>query len=61
VATRRWLAFTATADIIVPGLRSVPPHPEVESVTVGRVGHNGMLLSGQVVDHIVSALAAYGL
>ena len=54
----RWLAFTATADMIVPGFRSVPPHPEVETVEVGGVGHNGMLLSRQVVGHIVSALAA---
>ena len=54
----RWLAFTAKADMIVPGLRSVPPHPEVETVAVGGVGHNGMLLSRQVVGHIVSALAA---
>src|SRR6185437_1374001 len=31
----RWLAFTATLDIIVPGVRSVPPHPQVETITVG--------------------------
>jgi len=54
----RWLAFTATLDIIVPGLRSVPPHPQVETITVGGVGHNGMLLSQQVVGHIVAALPA---
>jgi hypothetical protein len=54
----RWLAFTATLDIIVPGLRSVPPHPQVETITVGGVGHNGMLLSRQVVGHIVAALPA---
>jgi triacylglycerol lipase len=54
----RWLAFTATADMIVPGLRSVPPHPEVETVTVGGVGHNGMLLNRQVVGRIVAALPA---
>jgi triacylglycerol lipase len=54
----RWLAFTSRADIIVPGLRSVPAHPEVQTVTVRGVGHNGMLLSQQVVEHIVSALAA---
>jgi hypothetical protein len=56
----RWLAFTATFDMIVPGLRSVPPHPEVETVTVGGVGHLGMLLSRQVVCRIVAALAASG-
>ena len=54
----RWLAFTATLDMIVPGLRSVPPHPEVETVTVGGVGHLGMLLSRQVVGRIVAALPA---
>jgi triacylglycerol lipase len=54
----RWLAFTATLDIIVPGLRSVPPHPQVETITVGGVGHNGMLLNRQVVGHIVAALPA---
>ena len=54
----RWLAFTATADMIVPGFRSVPPHPEVETVTVGGVGHNGMLLNRQVVGRIVAALPA---
>ena len=54
----RWLAFTATLDMIVPGLRSVPPHSEVETVTVGGVGHLGMLLSQQVVGRIVAALAA---
>ena len=52
--------ITATFDMIVPGLRSVPPHPEVETVTVGGVGHLGMLLSQQVVSHIVAALAASG-
>jgi triacylglycerol lipase len=56
----RWLAFTATFDMIVPGLRSVPPHPEVETVTVGGVGHLGMLLSQQVVGRIIAALAASG-
>jgi triacylglycerol lipase len=56
----RWLAFTATFDMIVPGLRSAPPHPEVETVTVGGVGHLGMLLSQQVVSRIVAALASSG-
>ena len=54
----RWLAFTATLDMIVPGLRSVPPHAEVETVMVSGVGHLGMLLSRQVVGHIVAALPA---
>jgi triacylglycerol lipase len=56
----RWLAFTATLDMIVPGLRSVPGHAEVETVTVGGVGHLGMLLSQQVVGRIVAALPAQG-
>jgi triacylglycerol lipase len=54
----RWLAFTATLDMIVPGLRSVPGHAEVETVTVGGVGHLGMLLSRQVVGRIAAALPA---
>jgi hypothetical protein len=56
----RWLAFTATFDMIVPGPRSVPPHPGVETVTVGGVGHLGMLLSQQVVGRIVAVLAGSG-
>lgn len=54
----RWLAITATLDVIVPGRRSVPAHAEVETVTVGGVGHLGMLLSEQVVGRIVAALPA---
>jgi triacylglycerol lipase len=54
----RWLAFTATLDMIVPGMRSVPRHAEVETVTVGGVGHLGMLLSRRVVGRIVAALPA---
>ena len=54
----RWLAVTAALDIIVPGVRSVPPHAHAETVTVGGVGHLGMLLSDQVAGRIVAALAA---
>ena len=54
----RWLAFTATRDMIVPGLRSVPAHAAVEAVTVSGVGHLGMLLSRQVVSRIAAALPA---
>ena len=54
----RWLAITATLDMIVPGVRSVPAHAEVETVTIGGVGHLGMLLSPQVVGSIVAALPA---
>jgi triacylglycerol lipase len=56
----RWLAFTATLDLIVPGLRSVPAHADVETVMVGGVGHLGMLLSRQVVGRIAAALPASG-
>ncbi len=54
----RWLAFTATFDIIVPGVRSVPTDTRVETVTVGDVGHLGLLLSRQVVGQIAAALPA---
>jgi len=54
----RWLAFMGTLDVIVPGRRSVPAHGEVETVTVGGVGHVGMLLSPHVARRIVAALPA---
>jgi triacylglycerol lipase len=56
----RWLAFMATLDAIVPGRRSVPPHVDVETVTVGGIGHLGLLLSPQVVGRIVAVLSAPG-
>src|SRR4051794_890837 len=56
----RWVAFTATHDTIVPGRRSVPPHVNVETVTVGGVGHLGMLVSPQVVGRVVAALSTHG-
>lgn len=52
--------ITAKVDVIVPGLRSVPPHLEVETVMGGGVGHLGMLLSRYVVGRVVAALAAQG-
>jgi len=54
----RWLAFAATLDVVVPGLRSIPAHAEVEAITIRGVGHLGMLLSRQVVGRIVDALPA---
>ena len=57
----RWLSVTAALDIIVPGLRSVPSHAQVETITVNGVGHLGMLLSRQVVGCIAAALCEYGL
>jgi triacylglycerol lipase len=56
----RWLAFTATLDMIVPGPRSVPAYAHVETVKVGGVGHLGMLLSHQVAASIVAALPVHG-
>jgi triacylglycerol lipase len=55
----RWLAVTAALDFIVPGLRSVPSHPQVETITVDGVGHLGMLVSGQVIGCISAALSAH--
>jgi pimeloyl-ACP methyl ester carboxylesterase len=55
----RWLAVTAALDIVVPGLRSVPTHAEVETITFGDVGHLGLLVSGQVIGYIAAALSAH--
>jgi pimeloyl-ACP methyl ester carboxylesterase len=52
----RWLAVTATLDVVVPGVRSVPAHAEVETMKIDGVGHLGMLLSPRVVGSIVAAL-----
>lgn len=54
----RWLSVTAALDIVVPGLRSLPPHPQAEHVTVSGVGHLGMLVSRRVIGHITAALCA---
>ena len=54
----RWLAITATLDVVVPGVRSVPAHADVETMTIGGIGHLGMLLSPRVVGSIVAALTA---
>jgi len=56
----RWLSVTAGLDIVVPGLRSVPPHPRAEHVTVSGVGHLGMLLSRRVIGYITAALCPDG-
>lgn len=53
----RWLSVTAALDIIVPGLRSVPLHTQVETITVNDVGHLGMLESKQVIGCIAAALS----
>jgi triacylglycerol lipase len=55
----RWLSVTAALDIVVPGVRSVPPHAH-QTVTVSGVGHLGMLLSGRVIGCIASALCPDG-
>jgi triacylglycerol lipase len=54
----RWLAITATLDVVVPGVRSVPAHADVETMKIDGVGHLGMLLSPTVAGSIVAALAA---
>jgi triacylglycerol lipase len=54
----RWLSVTAALDIIVPGPRSQPPHPQVETVTVEGVGHLGMLLSQRVIALLAATLSA---
>jgi triacylglycerol lipase len=54
----RWLSVTAALDIIVPGLRSAPPHPQVETVTINGVGHLGMLLSQRVIALLATTLRA---
>jgi triacylglycerol lipase len=56
----RWLSVTASLDVVVPGLRSVPPHPQAETITVDGVGHLGMLLSRRVIGYIADALCADG-
>lgn len=56
----RWLSVAADLDVIVPGLRSVPFHPQVEAITVNGVGHLGMLLSRRVIGFITAALCADG-
>jgi triacylglycerol lipase len=56
----RWLSVTAALDIIVPGLRSVPSHAQVETITVNGVGHLGMLLSRRVIGCVTAALCADG-
>jgi triacylglycerol lipase len=53
----RWLAVTAALDIIVPGLRSVPSHAQVETITVDGVGHLGLLLSSRVIGCVTAALS----
>ena len=52
----RWLSVTAALDIIVPGLRSIPSHTQVETITFDGVGHLGMPLSRQVIGCITAAL-----
>ena len=54
----RWLSVTAALDVVVPGLRSVPFHPQVETITIDGIGHIGMLLSQRVLECIAAALCA---
>ena len=52
----RWLSLTAALDIIVPGVRAVPSHPQAETITFEGVGHLGMLVSRQVIGCIAAVL-----
>jgi triacylglycerol lipase len=52
----RWLSLAAALDIIVPGMRAVPSHAQVETVTFDGVGHLGMLVSPQVIGCIAAEL-----
>src|SRR6476660_1786585 len=54
----RWLSGTASLDMIVPGLRSLPSHAQVETIMFDGVGHLGLLLSRQVIGCIAAALCA---
>jgi hypothetical protein len=49
---------TAALDIIVPGMRSVPSHAQVETIMFDGVGHLGLLLSRRVIGCIAAALCA---
>lgn len=55
----RWVAFTASLDMIAPGLRAVPPHAGTHTITVEGVGHMGLLTNPKVIDGIVAALTPY--
>jgi triacylglycerol lipase len=57
----RWLAITATSDLVVPGRRSLPAQAAVQILRVEGVGHIGLLQHPQVVTSIVDALPAYEL
>ena len=54
----RWLSLTAALDIVVPGMRAVPSHAQVETIMFDGVGHLGLLLSRQVIGCIAAALCA---
>jgi len=56
----RWVSMTAALDIIVPGLRSVPSHDQVETFRFDGVGHLGLLLSPQVIGCIAATLCGHG-
>jgi triacylglycerol lipase len=57
----RWLAITATSDLVVPGRRSGPAHAAVQTLAVDGVGHIGLLQSPRVVSSIVDALPTHAL
>ena len=55
----RWLAITASMDMIVPGRRSQPAQAKVQTLAVQGVGHIGLLVHPQVVSSIVDALPTH--
>ena len=54
----RWLSLAAALDIVVPGMRALPSHAQVETITFDGVGHLGMLVSQQVIGCIAAELCA---
>ncbi len=54
----RWLSLAAALDIVVPGMRALPSHAQVETITFDGVGHLGMLVSRQVIGCIAAELCA---
>jgi triacylglycerol lipase len=52
----RWVAFTASRDLVAPGRRSIPPQSEMQTITIEDAGHIGLLTNAEVINGIVAAL-----
>jgi pimeloyl-ACP methyl ester carboxylesterase len=52
----RWLAFSSTLDVVVPGGRAVPANRPVEHVVITEAGHAGMPLNPLVIERIVNEI-----